>query len=115
LLFLLDCVWGLLVLIFNPAYTPFFFKRNSKILLATQGPYALIRHPRYASEAALNVILYLLTGAWIPLLGLFGWAALYLQALAEEKFLLAAAPETYGRYYAGTGRFLPRWKFRQAP
>jgi protein-S-isoprenylcysteine O-methyltransferase Ste14 len=113
LLFLLNGVWGLLVLIFNPAYTPFFLKRNPKIVLATRGPYALIRHPRYASEAALNVILYLFTGLWIPLLGLFGWVALHLQAEAEERFLLRAAPETYARYMSRTGRFLPRWKFRK--
>lgn len=113
LLFLLDGVWGLLVLMFHPGYTPFFIRRDSNIRLAVRGPYALIRHPRYASEAALNVILFLLTGMWIPLLGMIGWVALHRQAEAEEAFLLRAAPDVYGRYMGSTGRFLPRWKFRK--
>ncbi len=112
-LFLFNGLWGLLVLIFNPAYTPFFLKGKGQITLATRGPYAIIRHPRYGSEAALNVILFLFTGAWIPLLGILGWAAIRRQAMNEEEFLLRAAPETYERYMAVTGRFLPRWKFRK--
>jgi protein-S-isoprenylcysteine O-methyltransferase Ste14 len=112
LLFLLDGVWGLLVLVYHPGYTPFSLRRDSKILPATRGPYALVRHPRYASEAALNLILFLLTGMWIPLLGTIGWGALHLQAEIEEQYLLRAAPEAYGRYRASTGRFLPRRIFR---
>jgi protein-S-isoprenylcysteine O-methyltransferase Ste14 len=106
-------VWGLLVLVFNPGYTPFFLKKNHRILLATNGPYAVIRHPRYASEAALNVILFLFTGSWIPLLGILGWAAIRAQAIREEEFLQAADPGTYAGYIGRTGRFLPRWKFRK--
>ncbi len=113
LLFVLDGVWGLLVLVFNPGYAPFFKKSGPRIFLATRGPYALVRHPRYASEAALNVILFLFTGCWVPLLGILAWPAIRLQAAREEEFLLAAAPEAYGRYRASTGRFLPRWKFRK--
>jgi protein-S-isoprenylcysteine O-methyltransferase Ste14 len=113
LLFMGNGIWGLLVLIFNPGYTPFFLKNNHRILLATHGPYAVIRHPRYASEASLNIILFLFTGAWLPLLGVLGWAAIRAQAIHEEDFLLAAAPETYARYIGRTGRFLPRWKFRK--
>lgn len=112
-LFILNGVWGLVVLVFNPAYTPFFRKRKGHLLLAIQGPYAIIRHPRYASESALNIILFLFTGVWIPLLGILGWAAIRRQAISEEEFLLGAAPEEYGRYMASTGRFLPRWKFRK--
>ncbi len=114
-LFICNGLWGLLVLIFNPGYSPFFLKRNRLILLATNGPYAFIRHPRYASEASLNIILFLFTGAWIPLLGVIGWAALRAQAAREEDFLLSAAPDTYARYIGRTGRFLPRWKFRKEP
>jgi protein-S-isoprenylcysteine O-methyltransferase Ste14 len=113
ILFMGNGIWGWLVLVFNPGYTPFFQKKNRRILLATQGPYAVIRHPRYASEASLNIILFLFTGAWIPLLGVLGWAAIRAQAVREEEFLLCAAPETYSRYIGRTGRFLPRWKFRK--
>jgi protein-S-isoprenylcysteine O-methyltransferase Ste14 len=112
-LFCLNGIWGWFVLLFNPGYTPFFLARKGKIPLAVKGPYALIRRPRYASEAALNVILFLFTGSWIPLIGILGWPAIRRQAMAEEEYLLAAAPETYGRYMARTGRFLPRWKFRK--
>jgi protein-S-isoprenylcysteine O-methyltransferase Ste14 len=112
-LFIGNGVWGLLVLVFNPGYSPFFLKKNRTILLATRGPYAIIRHPRYASEAALNIILFLFTGAWLPLLGLLGWAALRRQAILEEDFLLAASPDAYARYIGRSGRFLPRWKFRK--
>jgi protein-S-isoprenylcysteine O-methyltransferase Ste14 len=111
--FILNGIWGLLVLMFNPAYTPYFLKRKGQILLATKGPYALIRHPRYASEAALNIILFLFTGSWISLLGILGWVALRRQAIAEEEFLLGVAPEAYERYRSSSGRFLPRWKFRK--
>jgi protein-S-isoprenylcysteine O-methyltransferase Ste14 len=114
-LFMGNGLWGLLVLIFNPGYSPFFLKRNRPIRLATNGPYALIRHPRYVSEASLNIILFLFTGAWIPLLGVIGWAAIRAQAEREEDFLLGAAPETYAGYIGRTGRFLPRWKFRRGP
>lgn len=114
-LFMGNGLWGLLVLIFNPGYSPFFLKRNRPIRLATNGPYALIRHPRYVSEASLNIILFLFTGAWIPLLGVIGWAAIRAQTEREEDFLLGAAPETYAGYIGRTGRFLPRWKFRRGP
>lgn len=110
-LFLLNGVWGWLVMTFNPAYTPFFLKPRRRIILATRGPYAVVRHPRYASEAALNIILFLFTGSWIPLLGILGWAAVRAQALREEEYLLSAAPEAYRRYMAVTGRFLPRRDF----
>jgi protein-S-isoprenylcysteine O-methyltransferase Ste14 len=113
ILFLGNGIWGLLVRVFNPGYTSIIQKKNRRILLATQGPYAVIRHPRYASEASLNIILFLFTGAWIPLLGVLGWAAIRAQAVREEEFLLSAAPETYSRYIGRTGRFLPRWKFRK--
>ena len=111
-LFICNGFWGLLVLIFNPGYSPFFLK-NRPFRLATNGPYAFIRHPRYFSEASLNIILFLFTGSWIPLLGVIGWAAIRAQAAREEDFLLGAAPETYARYIGRTGRFLPRWKFRK--
>ncbi len=112
-LFICNGLWGLLVLIFNPGYSPFFLKKKTPTLLATHGPYAFIRHPRYAAEAALNIILFLFTGAWIPLLGVLGWAAIRAQAEREEDFLLGASPDTYAGYIGRTGRFLPRWKFRK--
>lgn len=107
-LFVLAGLWGVLVMIYNPGYTPFFLGRVESARLATRGPYAVIRHPRYAAEAAVNVILALFTGAWLPLLGLVGWPALRRQAQREEEDLLRVAPTAYGEYASRTGAFFPR-------
>jgi len=107
-LFVVCGLWGTLTLIFNPSYTPFFLKPKAGLRLATKGPYALVRHPRYTMEAAVNLVLFLLTGTWFPLLGLLGWLALREQAVAEEEYLMSIAPAQYGPYAASTGRFLPR-------
>lgn len=107
-LFVACGLWGTLTLIFNPSYTPFFLKPKTGFRLATKGPYALVRHPRYTMEAAVNLVLFLLSGIWFPLLGLLGWLALRKQAVAEEEYLMGIAPAQYGPYAASTGRFLPR-------
>lgn len=112
-LFVICGLWGTLTLIFNPSYTPFFFKPKTSPRLATKGPYALVRHPRYAVEAAVNLVLFLLTGLWFPLLGILGWPALRQQAVAEEEYLMSIAPAQYGPYAASTGRFLPRLGHRR--
>ena len=95
MLFVLAATWCTLALIYNPGYRPFFLKPKTAARLATRGPYALVRHPRYAGEAALNFILAAFTGAWLPLLGVLGWPALRGQAQVEEEWLLMAAPESY--------------------
>ncbi len=110
ILFVLDAVWGLLALLFNPNYTPMFQPMKKQFLLATRGPYAVVRHPRYAGEIWLNVILFLFTGIWLPLLGALGWVAMYYQARAEENLLAALAGEEYDRYRQSTGMFFPRLK-----
>ena len=107
-LFVLNAVWGLLALLFNPNYTPLFQAMKDRFLLATRGPYAVVRHPRYAGEAWLNVILFMFTGYWLPLLGALGWVAMYYQARAEENLLAALAGEAYDRYRQSTGMFFPR-------
>lgn len=106
--FILNSIWGLLILMFNPNYTPLTKSMGNKFLLATHGPYALIRHPRYMGEAWLNIILFLFTGIWISLLGILGWVAIYYQAIAEEKLLIILADEKYEKYRRQTGMFFPR-------
>ena len=76
IMFVLSSIWGTLVLTFNPSYTPFFCRRQPILRIATNGPYAIVRHPRYAIEASVNLVLFFLTGVWFPLLGLLGWPAL---------------------------------------
>lgn len=105
---MLGGVWGTLVLIYNPGYTPFFIRRKEAARLATGGPYAIVRHPRYALEAAMNIAIAALTGTWLPLIGILGWPALRRQAQLEEADLLRAAPTAYSDYRSRTGAFLPR-------
>ena len=110
ILFVLNAVWGQLVLLFNPNYTPLFQPMRDQFLLATRGPYAVLRHPRYAAEAWLNIILFMFTGFWLPLLGAFGWIAMYHQARAEDEILLALAGDEYEKYRQRTGMFFPKLK-----
>lgn len=108
-LFVLDAVWGLLAVLFNPNYTPMFRPMKKQFLLATRGPYAVVRHPRYAAEIWLNVILFMFTGIWLPLIGALGWVAMYYQARAEENMLMTLAEDEYGKYRQRTGMFIPRF------
>jgi protein-S-isoprenylcysteine O-methyltransferase Ste14 len=109
ILSVLNAIWGLLALFFNPNYTPLFQPTKDQFLLATRGPYALVRHPRYAAEIWLNVILFMFTGIWIPLLGALGWVAMYYQARDEENHVMALAGEVYGKYHQRTGMLFPRF------
>jgi protein-S-isoprenylcysteine O-methyltransferase Ste14 len=108
MLFVIDSIWGFFAMVFNPNYTPLYKVPPQQFILATQGPYGIIRHPRYASEAFLNIALFLFTGIWLPLLGLIGWVAIYQQALAEENYLMALAVKEYGAYRKKTNMFFPK-------
>lgn len=110
ILFILNAVWGTLAVLFNPNYTPLFQPMRKQFLLASRGPYAVARHPRYAAEAWQNVILFMFTGVWLPLLGALGWIAMYHQARAEEETLTTLAGEEYVKYRQRTGMFFPRLK-----
>lgn len=103
--FVLYSIWGWLVVVYNPNYTPCYRRMPGRFLLATRGPYAVVRHPRYAAEAVMNIILFFFTGYWVSWVGLAGWAALYLQAKAEEDLLISLAGETYSAYRARVGMF----------
>lgn len=107
-LFVLNAGWGLLALLFNPNYTPMFQPMREQFMLARRGPYAVVRHPRYTGEAWLNVILFMLTGIWLPLLGALGWIPMYYQARAEEESLTTLAGQEYEEYCQRTGMFFPR-------
>ena len=54
-LFLLITVWSLFAMLYNPTYTPLYRLPPHRFALATRGPYAIIRHPRYTAEALLNI------------------------------------------------------------
>jgi len=108
LLFVLYSLWGLAVLFYNPNYSPLYKHLQGQYVIVTEGPYRLVRHPRYGAEALANLIFCLFTGYWLPLLGILGWAGIYAQARAEERFLLILAPQAYGAYRRRTGIFFPR-------
>ena len=108
ILFVIDTIWGFLAMVYNPNYTPLYTVPPQQFMLATHGPYEIIRHPRYASAAFLNIALFLFTGIWLPLLGLIGWAAIYHQARAEENYLMALAAKEYGEYRKRTNMFFPK-------
>lgn len=112
ILFVLNSIWGQLALVFNPNYTPLYEKPGDQFLLATQGPYRVMRHPRYAAEAVLNIVLFLFTGIWISLLGVMGWLAIYHQARAEEGYLMRVAGRVYAEYCRSTGMFFPKPRLR---
>lgn len=110
ILFVLYSLWGLLVLFYNANYTPLYKQLRGQYVIVTEGPYRLVRHPRYAAAALANLIFFLFTGVWLSLLGILGWAAIYAQGKAEEQFLLTLAPEAYGAYRRRTGMFFPRMR-----
>ena len=76
--------------------------------LVTSGLYAHIRHPIYA----LSIALMLLSAIVVPTAPMLVVAAVHvclmvIKARNEEAFLLGVHGETYARYRARTGRFLP--------
>ena len=78
--------------------------------LVTEGPYAWIRHPFYASYIVTLVACAILVPHWASLAALaLGWHRLNsTAALEEERFLTSPFGERYRAYMLRTGRFLPR-------
>jgi protein-S-isoprenylcysteine O-methyltransferase Ste14 len=81
---------------------------KSKYILATGGPYRVIRHPVYLSESLETIFALLATGIWINAIGVLSWFALRSQAKAEEKALEKLFGKTYTQYKARTGMFFPK-------
>lgn len=81
--------------------------------LATEGPYARVRHPQYLGFMAIMAGFLL---QWPTLLTLFMFPVLvvmYLRlAIAEERDSAAAFGETWRAYAARTPRFIPRLRER---
>ncbi|MFX0184260.1 MAG: methyltransferase family protein [Candidatus Hodarchaeota archaeon] len=100
--------WGTAVLYYNPNYTPLFSTLKKKYVLATRGPYKIIRHPMYIQKALFPFLLFLTTGVWLTLLGLISWFTLPSQAKAEEKILTEIFEDNYIHYQTRTGRFFPK-------
>jgi len=77
--------------------------------LLTEGPYAVIRHPRYV-EAVLAVLAYALVanyvGTYVLLVASF--PVIYLIVILEERELRDRFGEEYEGYCRAVPRFLPR-------
>ncbi|WHZ26287.1 MAG: hypothetical protein OJF51_001082 [Nitrospira sp.] len=82
-------------------------------VLATSGPYALIRHPQYAAFIIM-MLGFLLQWPTVPTLLMFPvLVGMYiLLAHQEEAEARRQFRETYDRYAAVTPAFLPAWRKR---
>lgn len=82
-------------------------------VLATSGPYALIRHPQYAAFIIM-MLGFLLQWPTVPTLLMFPvLVGMYiLLAHQEEAEAQRQFRETYDRYAAVTPAFLPAWRKR---
>jgi protein-S-isoprenylcysteine O-methyltransferase Ste14 len=77
--------------------------------LITDGPFRYVRHPIYT----LSMLLMICSAIIVPTVPMLIVAVAHLvlthfKARNEERHLLAAHGEAYGRYLARTGQFLPK-------
>ncbi|TMJ36275.1 MAG: isoprenylcysteine carboxylmethyltransferase family protein [Alphaproteobacteria bacterium] len=81
--------------------------------LVTRGPYAIVRHPLYLTEAIATIGMVVLNWSLIAvLLAAVLWALQLRRVRHEENVLQAAFPE-YASYAARTPRWLPALPGRQ--
>jgi protein-S-isoprenylcysteine O-methyltransferase Ste14 len=81
--------------------------------LLTEGPYAVIRHPRYV-EVALAVLAYALFANYVGtyVVAVATPLALHAIVLLEERELLERFGDAYVEYSARVPRYLPRFSTR---
>jgi len=84
--------------------------------LATDGPYARVRHPQYAGFLAV-MIGFLLQWPTLPTLVMFPILVVVYRRLAtsEERSVRQEFPDAWEAYAATTPRFIPRFPRRAAP
>lgn len=77
--------------------------------LVQHGPYSLVRHPFYASYLLCWIAGVLATGQWALLATVALMGCVYHCAALKEEAKFAASPlsDSYARYAARTGRYLP--------
>lgn len=102
--------WNAATMSYNVNFTMCTKPMKAKYVLATGGPYRLVRHPAYLSESLATVVVLLATGVWLNLFGFVSWFALWRQAKAEEEVLARKFGDVYVQYAARTGRFFPKLK-----
>lgn len=82
-------------------------------VLATGGPYRLVRHPMYINYVVVTFFVFFATGIWVVLFAALGWVGLAHQAKAEEEALRRRFGKIYRNYAARTGRFFPRLRHQR--
>jgi protein-S-isoprenylcysteine O-methyltransferase Ste14 len=76
-------------------------------LLVTGGPYAIVRHPLYVTEALVLLGTMLqFRQPWAAVLGGATFALIYLRTIFEERVLMSEYPQ-YAAYRERTARFIP--------
>lgn len=109
-LFWIYYYWGSQVMRYNINYRPLYQRLPSKYLLATGGPYHIIRHPMYVSKILSGIFLFLASGIWIQLVGVgIATIALPIQARSEEELMRQCFGTHYQDYQKDVGRFFPKW------
>jgi protein-S-isoprenylcysteine O-methyltransferase Ste14 len=77
--------------------------------LVVNGPYRWVRHPLYSSAALLVVAISLIAANWFFFAAGFALLSiLIVRTRTEEQNLVARFGDSYQRYMARTGRFVPR-------
>jgi len=105
--------WQIATLAYNVNFLPTKEPMKPRHVLATGGPYRLVRHPMYANYIIVPFFVFLATGIWLVLFAALGWVGLVHQAKAEEKALGRRFGKVYRNYAARTGRFFPRLRHQR--
>lgn len=79
----------------------------NRYVLATGGPYRIVRHPMYFDYLILNISLFFATGLLILGVVALGWLTLRRQMKAEEAALHVMFGEVYNEYLTRTGQLFP--------
>lgn len=79
--------------------------------LVTQGPYSMVRNPLYIGNIMIYCGIGVMSKALFPWLQIFAFFFFLFQyyciILAEENFLASRFGETFAKYKASVGRFIP--------
>jgi protein-S-isoprenylcysteine O-methyltransferase Ste14 len=101
--------WGVEIFYYNVSYLPLYKPLPDKYVLATGGPYKIIRHPMYVCKVLSGIFLFMACGLWLQFLGLILVViALPTQARGEETLLINRYGAVYTEYLSRTGRFFPK-------
>jgi protein-S-isoprenylcysteine O-methyltransferase Ste14 len=103
----IELVWGSTVMYFNVNYLPLTRSIPNRYVLATGGPYRIVRHPMYFAYIILNISLFFATGLLILGFVALGWLAVRKQMAAEETALLIIFEEVYEKYQTRTSQLFP--------